>query len=383
MVNDAVDVDGADPIDSRLGASDVPGAGWARYRPALGLAASPVPTGAVLLAGVALGSQGLGVLTPSVLGAVAPVTAAATVVLGVLMGLGAVAARTPGVTRLVAAATVEAGLTLAAVTAVFTLIGRLPGWEWASVPYLPLLLGIAAAASATRMRAGRGGSARGQLGNLDDLLPVAAGAVLLAYADRGSVSTGLVVLGLTIALTGMLATASWLLLSDAAGEGEHRVFATGSILLLTGLAASLSASTLFVGVLAAVAWSLWTAAARESLASDLRYLQHPIVVLVLVLAGAEARTSLPILALAGIFALVRLAAKAIGGALAAPLVPGGARSVGLTLVAPGVAGIASALMARQTAGLGAGLETLLGIVVWGAIASDLLARLGAPREGEA
>ncbi len=155
MVTDDLELDGADPIDSRLGGSEVQGARWTSHRPALGLAASPVPTWAALLTGLALGSQGLGILTVDVLRAVAPVTAAATVVLGVLIGLGATAARRPGATRLFSAAAVEAGVTLCIVTAAFTLVRRLPDWTWASAPYLPVLLGIAAASSAIRTRAGR------------------------------------------------------------------------------------------------------------------------------------------------------------------------------------------------------------------------------------
>ena len=383
MVNDLMEVDGADPIDSRLGGSEAQGSGWAWHHPALGLAATPVPTFAVLLAGLALGSQGLGVLTPAVLRAVAPVIAVATVVLGLLIGLGATTVPRSGAMGLGAAAVIEAGVTVGIVTAVFIGVGHLPEWEWAGGAYLPILIGIAAIASAARTRAGRQASMPARVGDLDDLLTILAGAVLLAYAERASISSGLVTFGLTTVLTCMLALAAWLLLSGASGDGEHRVYATGSILLLTGLAASFSASTLFAGALAAVVWSLSASHGREPLARDLRYLQHPVVVLVLVIAGAGASTSLPIVALAGVLALVRLGAKAIGGALAAPLVPGSDRRLGLTLVAPGVAGIASVLMAGQTMGLGSGLDNLLGIVVWGAIVSDLLARLASPDEGHA
>ncbi len=379
MVNHTVEVVGTDPIDSRLGGGDADQrANWAWHRPALGLAASPVPAFAALLVGVALGAQGLGVLTSGVLDAVAPVTVAATVVLGVLIGLDADVPR-----RLGGAAAIEAGLTLLAVAAGFTIVGRIPGWEWAAAPYGPLLLGICAASSATRARTGADGAAFNRLGDLDDLLPIAAGAVLLAHAAGQSGGRSLVLLAVTIALTGALAVASWLLLSRPMGEGEHRVYATGSVLLLTGLAASLAASTLFVGAFAAVAWRFSPVAGREPLAHDLRFLQHPIVVFLLVVAGAEARTSTPVLVLAAMFALVRLAGKLAGGALAAQLVPDVDRRLGFHLLAPGVAGIAAVLMALHGTVLASGLEALLGIVVWGTIVADLLALLVAPRQVEA
>jgi hypothetical protein len=379
-VRDLLDVDGPDPIDSALGSgARVQRGGWAWHRPALGLGASPVPMFAVLLTGVMLGHQGLGILTPAVLHAVEPVTAAATVALGVLIGLDTDVLRRPGTSRLLAGATIESGITLLVVAAAFVLITRLPGWEWAAGSHVALLFGVVAASSAIRTHAGGDDSVLARLGDLDDLLPIAAGAVLLAGAAVDSLSNSLVLLGAAVVLIVTLAVAGSLLVSGSSTDGEQRVYATATVLLLTGLAASLSASTLFAGTLAAAAWSLSKAAGREALARDIRYLQHPIVVLVLVVAGAQASTSMPVIVLGVLFALVRLAGKVAGGALAAPLVPALDRRMGLRLVAPGAAGVAAALMVVHATGITTAVEPLLGVAVWGAILSDFLALLVAPR----
>ncbi len=246
---------------------------------------------------------------------------------------------------------------------------------------LPLLLGICAAPSGTP--AGRGSaSAATRLGDLDDLLPVVAGTLLLVYAAGTTLGDRMALLGSTVALTIAFAMAGALLVAETAAEGEQRVYAMGILLLLTGVAVYLSASPLFVGMLAGTTWNVFHVAGRERLARDFRYMQHPIVVFLLVVAGAQASVSAAIAAFAGVFALTRLASKGIGGAVAASMVPGVSRRVGLTLIAPGAAGVAFATTSAHAAGIGTAAEPLLALVVWGAILSDLLALLVSWQEGE-
>lgn len=378
-----LDLDGVDPIDSRLATvgTDAPRARWTSRRPALGLAATPMPAFLLLLAGVATGPQGLNLLTPGVFRALDPATMAATVALGVLVGLDVDLFRRSGVPRVLAAASLEAGLTILVVSTVFVALALQPIWSWPDVALLPLLLGICAAPSGTP--AGRGSdSLATRLGDLDDLLPVIAGTLLLAYAAGATAGDRLALLGSTAALTVGLAVAGSLLVAETAADGEQRVYAMGILLLLTGVAVYLSASPLFVGMLAGATWNVFQAAGRERLARDFRYMQHPIVVFLLVVAGAQAPVSAATTAFAGVFAVARLASKGIGGAVAASLVHGVSRRVGLTLIAPGAVGVAFATTCAHASGLGVAAEPLLGIVVWGAILSDVLATLVSWQEGE-
>lgn len=381
---ESLETDGVDPIDSRLGGgAGVAPSRWLWQRHALGLASSPVPAFAALLAGLLIGPRGLGILTPEILRAVEPVMAAATVALGVLIGLDLGGARSEGEWRLAVGAAIEGSVTLLCVAAAFTVVAQVAGWEWLATPYLALLLGVAAAASSVRTRGSDGSSNVARLGDLDDLIPVLVGAGVLLYVGGESIRDRAELLGLTVGLTATVAVAGALLVASSSTEGERRVYTAGSVLLLAGLAAALSASTLFVGALAAAAWNRFIESARDSIARDAAYLQHPLVVFVLVIAGAEAAATTPVIALGAMFALVRLAGKAAGGALAAPLVPGAGRWFGLSYLPPGVAGLAAVLMVVYTARIGTPTDVVVGIAVWGAIVSDLLAMLVPAPEAEA
>jgi hypothetical protein len=236
-----------------------------------------------------------------------------------------------------------------------------------------------AAASATTASSGQIASVATRLGDLDDVLPVVVGAILLAMAAGESRLDATALVATTVGLAAVIALAGSLLATDTASEGEQRVYAIGVLLLLTGVAAYLSASALFVGAIAGAAWNALQPVGRERLARDFRYLQHPIVVLLLIVAGAQARTSMVLIAFGGLFALGRLAAKMVGGLVAASIVGGGGR-LGLSLLASGVGGVAFALNAFHATGTTGSGDALLGIVVWGAILSDLLALLVSPHE---
>lgn len=380
MVRGLLDIDGADPIDTRLGGvqadDQAPRTRWSSRRLALGLAATPMPAFALLLAGQAMGPDGLGLLTTGLLSALEPATAAALVALGILIGLDVDLVRRSGAPRLLLGAAMESGVTLVAVAGLFTVLARLALWPWDGLPLLPLLVGVCAAASATAARGGQVTSVATRIGDLDDVLPVAVGACLLAYAAGESPYDGAALIGTTAGLAAVIALAGSLLATDTTSEGEQRVYATGVLLLLTGVAAYLSASALFVGMIAGAAWNALQPIGRERLARDFRYLQHPIVVLLLIVAGAQAHTSLVVIAFGGVLALGRLFAKMLGGLLAASVV-GGVGRMGLALLASGVGGVAFALNAFRATGTG---DAFLGIVVWGAILSDLLALLVSPHE---
>ncbi len=372
-----LDIDGADPLDSSLDSVRSGGwssrAEWPEWRLALGLATSPWPAAALLLIGAALGPAGLAVLTPRVLAALDPAVAGALVVLGVLVGLDVRVGMRTNIPRMMvdSAATV---VTFALVTAVVAVVARMVGGAWPALALWPLMLGVCATASATRVRRDVPRE-DARAGGVDDLLPVLAAGGLLAVAAGESTADVGRLLGLMLLLGATVALAGSLLVQDGPGDGEQHVYAMGALLLLTGVATYLSASALLVGAVAGAAWNRRAAAVRERLARDVRYLQHPVVVLLLVVAGALAPVGVATLASAAVFALLRLVGRVAGGLLAARLAPGRRAADGLSVLAFGVVGIGCAL---DLAGAGRGSPAgaaLLGVVVWGAVYADLLSLL--------
>jgi len=121
---------------------------------------------------------------------------------------------------------------------------------------------------------------------------------------------------------------------------------------------------------------LWAAAPGQTdrvVARELEKVQHPLVVLLLVIAGA----SIPSISLAGLwlfapYVVFRLAGKLIGSWAASKVAPAvtGA-DLGVHLIAPGVIGIAFALNLHQAVGHPA--DVLVFAVSAGAIASEVVA----------
>ena len=111
----------------------------------------------------------------------------------------------------------------------------------------------------------------------------------------------------------------------------------------------------------------------------MRYLRHPLVVLMLLAAGAKLAFSGWILILALAYFLLRVAGKLLGGWLvrrvAGVALPS---NIGVTLLPPGVFGIAFALDATSMMD-GSG-TSILSAVVLGSIGSQLLAALWQPTE---
>jgi hypothetical protein len=114
----------------------------------------------------------------------------------------------------------------------------------------------------------------------------------------------------------------------------------------------------------------------------MRYLQHPLVVLLLVVAGSRLEISIDRVGLVVAYVVVRLAAKRVGGWLAARAVPHGPFvDPGFSLSSPGVVGIAIALNVLQANGGSAASKTLFGVVVVGSLGAELLSLLISRREG--
>ena len=377
-----------DPLDTRIGhiGKIEPPVGRRRgSRLALGLSPSPVPSLMLLPLGVALGPHGIGFLTPTVLSYLDPAVPVAIATLGAFVGLG-LDWRRPHEKRLLAAASVEAGLTLTMVVAgvwltlaFANLDTRLDAWQFA------LLLGICAACSSTTAieRPNEPGVIATRIGDLDDVLTIIAGGIALTWIHTGDARTAASLFAQSAGIALILALAGWLLVSRAASDIEQRVFVLGTLLLLAGSVEYLSLSALVSGLIAGIFWKTAGGPARERIDRDVRHVQHPLVVLLLLTAGARVTGSGALLVLVPVYLLFRIGGKVFGGWLAGRIA-GHERpvSVGFYLVSPGMIAVALALNVLQASGPQGG-SVLLAVVIAGSIGSDLLSPLVHPREAVA
>jgi hypothetical protein len=375
-------IDALDPLDTQLRRlPSLPASRpESRRRLALGLSPFPLPGLALLSLGVALGPLGLNILSPPVLSYLDPAVSVAIAALGSLVGLG-LRVRQPREARLLGASSLEAVLTTlvvgAGILAVSLVQHPLEPWLFA------LLLGICAASSATpaETREDETGNTAARIGDLDDVFPIVAGGLALAIIRNVSLAsaTSLVLLLVVIALA--IALAGWLLVAQTALESEQHVFVVGTLLLIGGATAYLSQSAMFGGLVAGLFWNLAGGPARERISQDVRYFQHPLLVLVLLAAGARLLPSVNGVILGVVYLVCRTAGKVVGGRFAWRLADGGAsRELGLTLLAPGLTGIAFALNVLQVSSRAEWATSLLTIVVTGSIASELLSFLLRARE---
>jgi Kef-type K+ transport system membrane component KefB len=386
-LRDAPELGGSDPIDARIGsvpASPPPRARrvWFRARLALGLSPTPVPGLVLLPIGIALGPHGIGVLSATALSYLDPVIAVALTALGTFIGLG-LSARTSRERRLLSAASLEALLTVVVVVA--GLYAALTvAWPGAPAsPWVALLaLAICASASSTTSTPGHGRMAgvAARIGDLDDVLPVVLGGALLARLHSPEPWMAASLFGQSIGLTLMVAIAGWMLVSAIASDSEQRVFALGALLLIAGLAEYLALSALMSGFVAGVFWNVAAPRVRDRIARDVRHIQHPLVVLLLLIAGARVQASLVIATLSLAYVLFRVIGKVIAGWFAARVAKlSGPSNLGVYLLSPGVIGVAFALNVvrvwpDETGGV------LLSAVVFGSIGSELLSLVVHPRE---
>lgn len=213
---------------------------------------------ALLLLGLMLGRHGLDLMTPSVIQLLDPLVAMALAMIGVFVGLSLDLKRPAAARR---------------------------------------TIGIFDAMRRPRI-------------NISFALAAAAGLVTVILRD----SSPAAVLGVLVSLTGaavITSVAAWLLIGQAESEREQQVFVVGSLLLTGGAAAYLSVSALFVGLLAGMVWNVADDVARTRIVKELDYFQHPLVVLLLVVAGASLSMSLEVVALALAVLLVQLVSPAI------------------------------------------------------------------------
>jgi uncharacterized membrane protein SirB2 len=346
-------------------------------RLALGLLPTPVLGLFVLLLGVALGPHGLSLLTPAVLSYLDPAVSVALAALGVLVGLG-LDLRRPREGRLLAAASLEAGVTMLLVGAgVLLMLSRWSAPADLAPWLLALLLGICASASAT-MPTGAPFESQApatHIGDLDDVLPIVIGGLALAWMREGSPGPAawLTVQAAVVAL--VMALAAWLLVTQASSDSEQRVFTLGSLLLLGGAAEYLSLSALLAGFVAGAFWNLAGGPARDHIRRDVYHVQHPLVVLLLVIAGARVGFTPILFGLVVVYLVLRITGKVAGGWLVRRIIPSDLPfPVGLRLMSPGIVGIAFALNVLQAGG-SERAALVLAVAVAGSLGSELLSLL--------
>jgi len=377
---------GPDPIDSALEAGGGATAAGRlhvlfRSRAALGLAPAAAPALLFVPLGVVLGPAALGLLSDEALTHLDTVVSLALAALGVFIGLGLDVR--PAERRLLAAASMESLLTVALVASTTAFL--LARWDLrleAPSAVVALALGIVASASSA-------GAAEEwhdlphqsatRIADLDDVAPILIGGFVIAAAAHGpsAPSAGLLTVA-TIAIGVAGALAGWLLFETATGEAERAVFVAGAVLLVAGCAAYMGVSPLLAGLAAGVCWRLLPGPADRVVRENLRKFQHPLVVVLLVVAGATLSRSVPGVWLLAPFLTFRLAGKLIGGWFASRLAAGVTPShLGSYLIAPGVLGIAFALNFRQVSASRAG-DALLFAGAVGSLLSEVLALFAVP-----
>jgi hypothetical protein len=367
--------------DDGLGSLPGPDGGRPRrWRGLLAWSATAAPVALLLVTGIALGPQGINLLSPAVLTLLDPVVPVALAALGVLVGLS-VLRRRADVPHSLTAAWSAAALTILVVSggvgaAGLAVLPSLAG----PVSIVILASGICAATSLTlpsdETLAPRSAAAR--IVELGVLLPIVAGGLMLAWLHAGSSTGAAVHVAQASGITLGLAAAAWLLLTRASPETDERVFAVAALLLVGGAAAALSWSALCAGLVAGAFWRYAGRHPRETIRRDVLFVQHPLVVLVLLVAGARAEHSTTTLAFGAGYVLLRVAAQFAAGKVATRVMGAHAPlELGPHLLPPGVFGVGFAL--NVVGVVGADASMLLAVVVAGTIGAELVATLVPPR----
>jgi hypothetical protein len=334
----------------------------------------------LLTAGIALGPEGNNLLSTAILALLDPIVPVALAAFGVLVGLS-VGDRRTGEPRILAAACLAAAVTALVVSGGLAVVALATMAPIARPVWILILTGgICAATSLTVPSDGalEPQPAATRIIELGVLLPIVAGGLMLEWLRSGSSASPGVLVAQACGVTLALAAAAWLLLTRTSSETEERVLAVSALLLVGGVAAALSVSALFGGLLAGVFWRYAGGHPRETIRRDVLFVQHPLLVLVLLVAGARADLSAAAFVLGAGYVVLRVAGQLAAGTVASRVVGVRApRDLGRYLLPPGVFGVGFALNAVSV--VGADSASLLAAVVVGTIGSQLVAVLLPPR----
>ena len=370
---------GRDPLDRRLGSPPPSPFAWLlsllRTRSALGLAPSLTPAALFLLLGAVAGPHALGFLSAPLLARLDLAVTIALAILGIIVGI-ALGREIRSAVRLFVAASLESLVTIVAVggaTVYFVHATHVP----IAAPLLVLAIALGLSASASSATSADPDSepvaaVATRVADLDDVLPIVVTIGACALVP-GAVDRGLwMVLLAPIVVGAAVGAIGWLLFERAESNAERVVFVLGALSLAGGAASYLRVSPLAVGLIAGGIWTLAPGRADRIVQDDLRKVQHPLVVLLLVTAGAMATPSLAAVWLLTPYLLFRLAGKVAGAWLSARLVEVSAADLAAYLMSPGVLAVAFALNFRQLLPGTAG-DVILSTVAMGTAAFELFA----------
>ena len=354
-----------------------------RRSAALGLSPAVAPVVLYVPLGFLVGPAVLNVLSDTVLAHLDAGISVALATLGVFIGLALASVRRVNV-HLLAAATVESTVTVAVVA--FSIAYLLLRWDAPLVwPLAAVALALAACAAASA-----GGAATedthdtqaSHVADLDDVVPIAIAALLVSGVAAESAVSGVVGAAAACAIGVSVGAIGWLLFERIDGAGERAVYVIGALAMLGGAAAYLQVSPILAGVACGAFWRIAPGHADAIIAEDLRRFHHPLLLLLLIVAGAQSLPTRLALWLFVPFVVFRMSGKLLGGWSASRVVRGApAEVLGAYLVPPGVVGIAIALNVHQVAHADGG--AILSAVAAGAITFELIAGFVAPRAGRA
>jgi hypothetical protein len=355
----------------------MPPGSWRAFAPArhaaLGFSEHAAPSLVFVLTGVVLGPELLDVLSVNLLAQFDPAVSVTLAVLGIFVGSGLSAAASHGRVTFwwVTGATLQGLITFGTVAAAMYLLLH----QWGlPLPVDPLtgaaVLGLCSTVSAAVRETGSGtASNAARIADFDDLLLVALGAFAVAWLAGWS--SLVVVVGLTLVAGVVIAVAGAALLAFSGTAPERSVFVTGTVFLLGGAAAYTGTSPLVSGCVAGLLWARMQRSVTALVDSDLKKLQHPLVVILLIIAGASIQFTYQLLWLAAPLVLFRLTGKLIGSLVTARLFGLPAGLLATYLAPPGLLGIALALNIQQV--LSTGDTLLVSAVTASTVAAELLA----------
>jgi hypothetical protein len=300
-------------------------------------------------------------------------------VTGIFVGLGLASRSATPHRHLLVAASIAALATIGVMTGGFYLLASsstlpLPGLVGVGSILVALCASVSAAvptstaSSPELLRASR-------LADIDDL-PLLAGGVLVIAALTGEAAALRVVA--TVMAGAAIGVAGWLLFSRAS-DTERGLFVTGAVLMLAGTGAYLGTSPLVSGCAAAIVWSRVPGPTDRITAHDLRALQHPLVALILIFAGAAVDVTLVAVWAAALILVLRLTTKLLVSVVIAGLESISPSLLASILLQPGVLGVAMALNAWLV--LGDDYRWVLSAVSIATVASEALV-LFVPRVSE-
>jgi hypothetical protein len=370
-----------DPLDlqlDRLGtATDVNDAGRASAR-AQGRWSSSVQATVFLLAGVVLGGQGFGILSASTLSLLDPVVPVALAVVGVLIALEIGA--TPWIrARVVAAASIQGVIAALVVAAGMLTLAPLLVDDVLPPRMLALALGVCAATSSVWANGETLSRASvAPVLDVDAVWPIVAGGLLIAAMEQPGPAEAMLSTAQVLGMALTVATVGWLLLARTGSDTEQRVFTAATLLLLGGIADYLAVSALLAGLVAGAFWHIVGGATRESIRRDLTHLQHPLIALILLDAGARTEVTPGIIAVAVAYVMLRAVGKLAGSIATVVVDPALSRNAAPHVLSPGILGVAFAL--NMTRALGDDAIVVLSVAVLGTIGAQLLAGAAPPEE---